>query len=97
MPNRILAIHHNNTDCLVHVFFTEENLTINILDHAFAEEIGFSSFTMNQEGKLVNSLSPKELINTDAALELYRLLLRESAEYLEPTDFKKKQELAKAG
>jgi hypothetical protein len=97
MPNRILAIQHNNTDCLVHIFFTEEYLTINILDHQLAEDIGFSSFTMDHKGKLVNSLSPKESINTEAALALYDLLQKENAEYLQPTSFVENRELAKAG
>ena len=97
MPNRILAIQYNNTDCLVHVFFTEEYFTINVLDRSLAEEIGFSSFSMNQEGRLINSLSPKESIDTQAALEFYDVLLKGNAELLKPAGFGQTQELAKTG
>ena len=98
MPNRIFAIRYNNTDSLVHLFFTEEYLTINLLNSTMAEEVGFSSFTVDHEGNLVKSLSPLHTINVEAALELYKELLKTEGDYLNSLRMNsQKSELAKAG
>ena len=82
MTNKLFALQYNNTDCLVHVLFTEEHMTINLLSSPLAEELGWSSFTVDHKGKLVNSLSPQDKINADAAMELYDTLMANEAERL---------------
>jgi hypothetical protein len=97
MPNRIFAIRYNNVDSLVHLFFTEEHLTLTLLNKELAEEVGFNSFTIDQSGNLVNSLS-QHAIETTAALELYNALLSAEGEYLKSIQFgNSAPQFAKAG
>ena len=98
MPNKIFAIRYNTTDTLVHVFFTEEYLTVNLLNNTMAEEVGFSSFTVDKGGNLIKSLSRNHTINVEAALELYNELLKTAGDSLKLIRINsQKSELAKVG
>jgi hypothetical protein len=97
MPNRIFAIRYNNADSLVHLFFTEDHLTLTLLNKELAEEVGFNSFTIDHSGNLVNSLS-QHTIDTKAALEMYNALLSTEGEYLNSIKFgNSAPQFAKAG
>jgi hypothetical protein len=83
MPNRLIALKYHDHDCLVHLFFNEEKMDVNLLDKEMVDDLHVNKFTVTRNGKLVVDESADIRVNAKALKEIYNQLLSQQGDNLQ--------------
>lgn len=77
MPQKLYAIRYNGADCLIHIRYDDEKMTVRILSDELAKDIHVNSFEMRHDGELITPAIGSNDISLPALRELYNSLLKE--------------------
>jgi hypothetical protein len=75
MPNRIITFRYHAHNCLVHLFFNDEKMDVNLLDDEMANDLKVRKFTVTKTGSLVFEGDGQAAIDKKAVWEVYMQLL----------------------